>query len=262
MDLDLAGKTVIITGGGSNISRGISLAFAQEGSNVVISELDVEQGNKVAKEASALGGKCICVKCDVTKWDEVQEMVKKTLDTFGSIDILVNGVGATVDKLFIEKSREEWDKEIQVNFWSNINCTRAVLDYMIERKRGAIVSIGSDAGRMGEYREAVYSGTKGAVIAMSKALARELGRYNIRLNVVCPGLTVPNQREIGEMSIWHEQIKMFSPDVLERAKKVYPLHKLGTARDIANAVLFLASDRCAGHITGQTLSVSGGYTMM
>ncbi len=263
MDLGLQGKIAIITGAGSNIGRGVGLAFAREGSNVVIAEVDKVHGDKVANEASTLGGKAICIKCDVTKWDQVQGMVKKALDTFGSVDILVNNVGWTYDRLFIEKPREEWEKEIQLNLWSDINCIRAVLDHMIEKKRGAIISIGSDAGRMGEYREAVYSACKGAVIAMSKSLARELGRYNIRVNVVCPGLTVPKgDEEIGEMSMWREQVKIFTSEALEKAKAIYPLRKLGTAEDIANAVLFLASDRCAGFITGQTISVSGGYTMV
>lgn len=263
MDLGLAGKTAIITGGGSNIGRGITLAFAREGSNVVIAEIDVEQGDKVAREAIALGGKAMCMKCDVTKWDQVQEMVKKTLDTFGSVDILVNNVGWTYDRLFIEKPREEWEKEIQLNFWSDINCIRAVVDHMIEKRKGAIVSIGSDAGKMGEFREAVYSGCKGAVIAMNKSLARELGRYNIRLNVVCPGLTVPgSDEEMGQMSQWREMRRVFTPEVIERAKAAYPLRNLGTPEDVAYAIVFLASDRCAAHITGQTLSVSGGYTMM
>ncbi len=126
MDLDMEDKTAIITGGGSNIGRAISLAFAREGSNVVIAEIDVEQGDKVAKEAIGLGGKAMCMKCDVTKWDQVQEMVNRTLDTFGSVDILVNNVGWTYDRLFTEKPREEWEKEIQSNFWSDINrdCSR------------------------------------------------------------------------------------------------------------------------------------------
>jgi NAD(P)-dependent dehydrogenase (short-subunit alcohol dehydrogenase family) len=245
------------------------LAFAKEKCNVVIAEIDEVQGNKVALEAKAQGAKdTICIKCDVANWDSVQDMVKKTLDKFGDIDVLVNVVGWTFDRLFIEKSREEWEKEIQLNFWSAINCTRAVLDYMTESKKGAIVSIGSDAGRMGEYKEAVYAGCKGGVIAMSKALARELGpRYGIRLNVVCPGATLPESKEhAGERS-------MFGPDgmgatlidadeVKQKIAQLNPLRKLGKAEDIANAVVFLASDVAAGHITGQTLSVSGGYTMM
>src|SRR4030042_1145648 len=269
MDLGFKGKTVIVTGGGSNIGRAIFLTFAREGTNVVCAELDEKQGQKVIDEANALGGggRAILIKTDVTNWDSVQAMVKKTLDKFGKIDVLANVVGWTFDRLFIEKPREEWEKEIKLNLWSVINCTRAVVDHMIERKYGKIVSMGSDAGRMGEFREVVYGGCKGAVIAMSKALARELGRYNINVNVVCPGMTIPESAEhAGKMSmskdfgggITHETIPQ---EMKEKITRSYALHRICTPQEVANAVVFLASD-AASFITGQTLSVSGGYPMM
>jgi len=263
MDLNLAGKAVIVTGGGSNIGRGIVLAFAREGSNVVIADIDEAQGQRVAKEANALGGKAIAIKTDVTDVDSVTAMVKRTLEEFWEIDILVNNVGWGADRLFIEKPRAEWEKEVNINFWGVINCTRAVLDHMIERKYGKIISIGSDAGRMGEYREAVYAGTKGGIIAMSKALARELGRYGINVNVVCPGATIPESPEhAGKLSMWKgEMAQVFTPEAQEKAAKAYPLRRLGKPEDVANVTVFLASD-AASFITGQTISVSGGYTMM
>ncbi len=262
--LGLEGKTVIVTGGGSNIGRGIVLAFAEQGANVVIAELDEAQGTGVAKEANALGkGKVDNIRTDVTDWDSVQAMVKQTLDKFGQVDILVNVVGWVRDDLFVRKPREEWEKEIARNFWSDINCTRAVLDHMIERKYGKIISIGSDAARVGQLREAVYSGCKGALISMTKSLARELGRYGINVNVICPGVVVPASRDITTAeSMWtDDMMKVFgTPEALEKIAKGIPLGRLGTADDIANAVLFLASDR-ANFITGQTISVDGGYTM-
>ena len=263
MDLDLAGKTVIVTGGGSNIGRAISHSFGEEGANVVIAELDEPQGNKVVDEIKEKGGTALFIQTDVANNDTVVKMVRRVTDEFGPVDVLVNNVGWEIDRLFIEDSRDYWEKVIAINFWGFINCTRAVLDQMIERKQGVIVSIGSDAGRMGEYKEAVYGGCKGAMIAMTKSLARELGRYGIRLNVVCPGLTIPESEDaVGEKSGWSGPImQYFTPEAQEKATKLYPLRKLGKAQDIANAVLFMASKR-AGHITGQTLSVSGGYTMM
>lgn len=264
MDLNLAGKTVIVTGGGSNIGRGIVLAFAEEGVNVVIADIDEVQGQAVAKEANALGGKAVVIKTDVTNVDSVAATVKKTLEQFGKIDTLVNNAGWGMDRLFIEKPRSEWEKEVNINFWGVINCTRAVLDHMIERKYGKIISISSDAGRMGEYREVVYAGCKGGVIAMSKSLARELGRYGINVNVVCPGLTIPAAKEhAGELSMWKGELaaQVFTPGVQEKAAKAYPLRRLGKPEDVANAVVFLASD-AANFITGQTISISGGYTMM
>ncbi|MEW6615517.1 MAG: SDR family oxidoreductase [Thermodesulfobacteriota bacterium] len=262
MDLGLAGKNVIVMGGGSNIGRAISMLFAEEKANVLIGDWDEKQAEKTAGDIKNLGVKGIAVKTDVSDWNSVQNTVKKALEEFGSIDILINNAGWAVDRLFVEKPRSEWEKEISINYWGVINGIRAVLDHMIERKQGSIISIGSDAGRMGEYREAVYAGCKGGVIALTKTIARENGRFGIRLNVVCPGLTPGRLEDCGEMSLWKgEEGEVFSPEAQERAKKLYPLRKLGTPEDIANAVVFLASSR-AGHITGQTLSVSGGYTMM
>lgn len=262
MELGLKGKTVIITGGGSNIGRGITLCFAKEGTNMVIADLDEKQAGKVADEAKALGSKAIVVKTDVTNYDAVEAMVKKTIDEFGAVDILVNNVGWDLQQLFIDTTTDFWDKIIDINYRSVLNCTKAVLGHMIERKSGVILSTGSDAGRIGEFREAVYGGTKGAVIAFTKAVAREVGRYNVRLNVVCPGVTIPkSEDEYGEDSGWKLSRGFFTDEIMEKIIKAYPLRRLGTSEDIGNAMVFLASD-AANFITGQTLSVSGGYSMM
>ena len=144
----------------------------------------------------------------------------------------------------LEKPREEWEKEVQVNLWGAINC------------------ISSDAGRMGEYREAVYSACKAGIIALSKSVARETGRHGLRLNSVCPGVVVPPEAEsISEESMWNQMRDIFTEEVRERVQRNYPLRRLAVADEVANAVVFLASD-AASFITGQTLSVSGGYTMI
>jgi 2-hydroxycyclohexanecarboxyl-CoA dehydrogenase len=264
MQLNLAGKTVIVTGAGSNIGRAIALAFARERSNVVVAEIDETQGGKTAAEAAALGAQALAVHTDVTRWESVQAMVRAVEDRFGRVDVLVNNVGWTRDALFVDKPHEEWEREIQLNLWGMIHCTRAVLDGMIARKGGAIVSMGSDAGRMGEFREGVYGACKAGVIALSKSIAREVGKYGIRLNVVCPGMTMPRtDEEIGELSMWQAQENRawMTPEMQARIAKVYPLRRVATPEDVTGAVVFLASD-AAGFVTGQTLSVSGGYTMM
>ena len=264
MELGLKGKNVIVTGGGSNIGRAIVHAFAAEGSNIIIAELVPAQGEAVAAEVVKLdtGSRVKVIPADVTDRAQVGAMVEQSIAEFGSVDVLVNNVGWTVDRLFMEKPRAEHEKEVQVNLWSPINCIHAVLPHMIERESGAIVSISSDAGRMGEYREAVYSACKGGVIALSKSIARETGRYGLRLNVVCPGLVVPpSEEDISPESMWNQMRDIFTDDVLERVRRAYLLRRMGTAAEIANAVVFLASD-AASFITGQTLSVSGGYTMM
>jgi 2-hydroxycyclohexanecarboxyl-CoA dehydrogenase len=264
MELGLNGKNVVVTGGGSNIGRAIVHALAAEGSNIIIAELAPEQGERVAAEVAVMNpaSRVKVVPTNVTDHRQVEAMVGQSIAEFGSIDVLVNNVGWTVDRLFLDKPRDEYEKEVQVNLWGAINCIHAVLPHMIERQSGAVVSISSDAGRMGEYREAVYSACKAGVIALSKAVARETGRYGLRLNVVCPGLIVPPRDEsISSESMWNQMRDIFTDDVLERVERNYILRRMGTASEIANAVVFLASD-AASFITGQTLSVSGGYTMM
>ncbi len=263
MELDLKGKTVIVTGGASNIGRAISLAFAKEDSNVVIAEIDEKQGKKVAHQCNSLGkGRSVILKTDVTKLDEVKAMVNKVLNEFGKIDVLVNNVGWDLPQPFTNTTPDFWDKVITLNYRSDLNCIKTVLPHMIEQKGGNIVSISSDAGRVGEFREAVYSGCKAGVIALSKAIAREVGRYGIRLNAVCPGVVIPKEGEISEASMWKGGIQFFGPEVVvEKMKKAYALRRLGTAEEVANTVVFLASD-AASFITGQAISVSGGYSMI
>ena len=260
MDLGLSGRVVIVTGGASNLGRAITLGFAAEGARVVIADVDDRQARKV--EAEAPSGTIVARHTDVTDWESVSSMAQFVRSSMGGVDVLVNCAGWTIDRLFTEKPREEWEREIAIDIWGFINCVRAVLDHMIERRHGRIVSIGSDAGRMGEWREAVYSGTKAAVIAMSKAIAREVGKHGITLNVVSPGLIPGDPETSGTESIWSsDQAKMFTSEVREKAARSYPLRRLGTPEDVVPAVLLLASDR-ASYITGQTLSVSGGYTMI
>jgi len=263
MELGLAKKVAIVTGGASNVGRGIVLAFAKEGLNTVIADIDEVQAEKTAEFARKLGGRVIVVKTDVTKPEQCQAMLKRTLDELGRLDILVNCVGWIYDRLFTDKSREEWVKEVDTNYWSVINCVRAVIDHMISQRSGKIISLASDAGKIGEYREVVYAGAKGAVIAFSKSLAREVGRYGLNINVLCLGTVVPaSEEEIGAESMWRSGGLFYkmTPEVKEKMAKAYPLRRLGTAEDIANAVVFLASD-AASWITGQAISIDGGYTM-
>src|SRR5207244_8547698 len=217
-----------------------------------------------AAGAPRRGAAPIALSTDGTRWESVQATVRAVEERFGRVDVLVNNVGWTRDALFVEKTRDEWEREVQINLWGMINCTRAVLDGMIARKGGAIVSMGSDAGRMGEFREGVYGACKAGVIALSKSIAREVGKFGIRLNVVCPGMTMPSgDEEIGGLSMWQAQENRawMTDEMRARIGKAYPLRRVARPDDVTGAVLFLASDQ-AGFITGQTLSVSGGYTMM
>jgi 2-hydroxycyclohexanecarboxyl-CoA dehydrogenase len=266
MDLELKTKTAIVTGGASNIGKAIAEGFATEGANVVIADVDKEQAERVAKELDALGdGDAIFVEADVTDAAQIETMVQQTLEQFGQIDVLVNNAGWTANDLFLNKPVSDFEREIAINLWGPINCIRAVAPSMIERSYGKIITIGSDAGRVGEYNEAVYSACKGGIISLSKALAREFGKYNLNVNVVCPGLTLPESADdAGRESLWHKdsrQSHIFQNDeVLAKVVRRYPLRRHGVPKDIVPLVLLLASDK-SSYTTGQVVSVSGGYAM-
>ncbi len=265
MDLGLKGKTAIVTGGGSNIGRAIVLGLAAEGCNVVNAEVDEEQGRRVVDQANQAGGRTILVRTDVTDWDSVQEMTRQALQAFGQVDILVNNAGGTPrTKRFVDKSRDEWNREITLNLWSTLNCIRAVIDHMIQRRYGKIVNISSGSGQTGPAAQnlAVYGAAKGGIIALSRGLAWEFGRYGININTVAPGTIVPQSPDdVGDGSMWKQwSYQVYTPEVLEGMKKLWPIHRLGRPEDIADSVTFLVSER-ASFLTGQTISVSGGAVM-
>lgn len=263
MDLELKGKSVIVTGGGSNIGRAIVLAFAAEGAHVTIGDIDTAQAEKTAGFATKLGAASVqVIKTDVTNLEQVQAMFKAATDRHGRVDVLVNNVGWDSLMFFTQTTPEFWRKVIDINYVGVLNCTKTALDIMIRQNGGAIVSISSDASRQGEPREAVYGGVKAAINSFMKTIARENGRYGIRCNVVCPGVTIPETAdEVGGSSMWTNADSMFTPEQLEKVTKALPLRKVGRPQDVANAVVFLASAK-AGHVTGQVLSVSGGYSMI
>lgn len=255
MDLGLKGKVVIVTGASQGIGRVIARTFAEEGAKVVVSDIQ-EVGSKVAEECQAKGTEAIFVKTDVSKLEETDKMVKATLDKFGRLDILVHNAAAFSIGPFMDTPLENWDKVIKVCQYGAMNCYKSALGPMMQQKSGSIVSIGSDGGRVGEANQAVYSGAKGGVIALTKAVAQEVGRFGIRANIVCPGITITEEnREFLETSYFKDEEKK------KRALAMYPLRKFGKGEDIANTVVFLASER-ASHTTGQTISVNGGYSML
>jgi len=266
VDLQLKNKTAIVTGGASNIGKAIAEGFAAEGANVVVADVDKEQAERVVNELNkSAAGEALFVEADVTDAQQIEDMAQQTLEHFGQIDVLINNAGWTANDLFLNKPVSDFEREIAINLWGPINCIRAVAPSMIEHKYGKIITIGSDAGRVGEYSEAVYSACKGGIISMSKALAREFGKYNLNVNVVCPGLTLPESAEdAGAESLWHEgshQSRIFqNEETLAKVVKRYPLRRHGVPKDIVPIVLLLASDK-SSYTTGQVISVSGGYAM-
>ena len=250
MDLGLRDKIALVTGAGSGIGQAIALSLAGEGARLVATDVRQETAAATAAAATAYGIEALGVPLDVTNYGQAQAVVQQAVQHFGRVDILVNCAGAWRVNLFVDSQPEDWTFEVNTCFMGVVHCTRAVLDGMIAQRSGKIVNIASDAGRVGEVRQAVYSGAKAAVMAFSKAVAKEVGRYNIHVNCVCPGFTrTPATTE------------RLTPDLEARIVRLYPLGRLGLPEDVAKAVTFLASDS-ASHITGQTLSVSGGYTMV
>lgn len=263
MDLGLEGRSVIVTGAGSNIGRATALAFAHEGARLTVVDIDEAQTRRVVALAESVGSADPrYFNADVTAMADVEVLFGAVQQQRGSIDVLVNCVGLSVPAPFADTGPDLWARLIALNYVSVLNCTHVALRHMVPQSRGAIVSISSDAARVGEARDAVYSGTKAAVNTFMKTIAKEHGRHGIRCNTVSPGATIPEDSdEIGAGSMWSSPDFEVSGERLDKIARLLPLRKLGRPRDIANAIVFLASDVAAGHITGQVLSVSGGYTM-
>ena len=252
--MKLRGKTALVTGGGRGIGRAIALGLAQEGAQVAVLDILADNAAAVAGEIEATGVKALALPADLTKRAQVDRAIADTLAQFGQIDILVNNAGWDRMELFLDSEEETWDKIIAINFKGMLYVCKAALPSMVARGQGKVISIASDAGRAGSTGEAVYAGTKGAIIAFSKTLAREMARHKITVNVVCPGLTeTPLLQGIREQSPKTEK-------VIEAVTRAIPLGRVGQPEDIAGAVVYLASP-AADFVTGQTLSVSGGLTM-
>ncbi len=248
----LKDNVVVVTGGGSGIGRAICLAMATEGARVAVLDLSERAAQAVAKEAEGRGAKALAVKADITQSAQVRAAVEQVTEKLGPIDVLVNNAGWDKAEPFIKSTEETWDKILTINLKGHIVMTRAVLDNMIARKRGKIIMISSDAGRTGSSGEVVYSAAKGGILGFAKALAREMARYQININVVCPGPTdTPLFADIAKDS----------PGLGDALVKAIPFRRLGRPEDMAGAVVFLASEE-ASFITGQTVSVSGGLTMI
>lgn len=261
MDLGLKDKVVLVTGAGSGIGQAIASAFAAEGASVIVNDLTPERCSETVAFSQRAGATAIAAPFDITKLDDVQAAVAQLEARFGRIDVLVNNAGIMLISVpFVESNPTDCEREIAVNLFGTLNCTRAVLKGMTERKYGRIVNIASDAARVGQEKEVAYSSAKGGVLSFTKALAREVGRNGITVNAVAPSATdTPLRREV-----LRRQEEKFGIEAVaareEKIRRIYPMRKIGRPEDTADLVVFLASDR-AGHITGQISSVNGGFAM-
>jgi 2-hydroxycyclohexanecarboxyl-CoA dehydrogenase len=248
----LAGKVALVTGGAQGIGRAIAMRFASEGAKVAVADIQADGAGKTANEIKQAGGHAIAVKLDVTSLESAVAAADTVERELGPIDILVNNAGWDKVEPFLENTLETWNKVIAIDFRGTLNCCKAVAPRMQARGQGKIVSIGSDAGRVGSMGEAVYAGCKAGVIGFSKTLARELARYKINVNVVCPGLT-DTALLAGAMEGREK--------VMDSIVRSIPFRRIGKPDEIAGAVAFFASSD-ADYVTGQVISVSGGLTMV
>jgi 2-hydroxycyclohexanecarboxyl-CoA dehydrogenase len=246
--MKLTGKLAIVTGAGSGIGQATAQALAGAGATVIVADIDAEKGERTVALIRGSGGNAAFMQVDMTNEASIDAFAQAFEAKHGTVDVIVNGAGWGQTKPFWEGTPEFWSKLVSLNFVGPMKLVKALLPKMMERGGGRIVNIASDAGRVGSLGETVYSGTKGGLIAFTKALARETARYQINVNCVCPGPT-----DTPLMAVVPEKVQ-------DALKKAIPFRRFGKPSEVADAVLFFASDR-ASYVTGQVLSVSGGLTM-
>ena len=242
----LEGKTAIITGASRGIGKGIASTFAKQGANIAFTYLSSEEKAKtLEEELSAFGIKAKGFKSDASKFEAAQDLADQVMETFGSIDVLVNNAGITKDNLLMRMSEEDFDTVMEVNMKSIFNLTKAILRPMLKQRSGSIINMSSVVGVKGNAGQANYSASKAGIIGFSKSTALELGSRNIRCNVIAPGF------------IETEMTAKLDENIVKGWTDSIPLKRGGTPEDIANATVFLASDMSA-YISGQVLNVCGG----
>lgn len=246
---DLPNKTAIVTGGGTGIGRAITLELARAGADVTIASRSIEHLEPVAKEVNSLGKRCLAVATDVRVPEQVDSMVKRTVDAFGRIDILVNNAGVSFLCPVEEISPNGWDAVVNINLKGTFLCSNAAGKVMIQQKAGKIINIASVAGIDGSPNMAHYGAAKAGVINFTKSLAAEWAKHNILVNCIAPGLI--------ETEGVKTQMKLDPEGVKETLKRSVSLARYGQPEEIAYTVVFLASE-ASSFITGETVAVNGG----
>jgi 3-oxoacyl-[acyl-carrier protein] reductase len=239
-------KVAVVTGAGMGLGEAAAIRLAEEGAKVVVSDIDLALAQQTADKIKSLSREAIAVKTDVSQRREAEELMETTIKTFGRIDILVNNAGITRDTSIRKMTEEDWDLVLNVNLKGAFNCAQFAAKYMIEQKYGKIINLSSRA-YMGNPGQANYSSSKAGILGLTRALALELGRYNINVNAIAPGVI----KTPGVLNLPHYE------KVAERALQITPLGRLGEPIDVANVILFLASDE-SSYITGDVLHVTGG----
>jgi len=246
--MKLEDTKALVTGAGQGIGRAIALELASWGADVAVCDLNADTSRRTAAEVEALGRQSLALAADVADHAAVVAAVEESLRRFGRLDVLVNNAGWDLVRPFVDTGPDFWEKVIDINYKGVIHFCHAVCRHFMERQGGRIVNIASDAGRVGSLGETVYAGAKGAVVAFSKSLARELARYGVRVNCVCPG---PTDTDL---------FRALPEKVREGLERAIPFRRVARPEEIARAVAFFASP-LSDYVTGQVLSVSGGLTM-
>lgn len=256
MDLKLKGKTAIVTGGASGIGRQTCLDFADEGANVVIADVNEEGAKEVAKEIQTKKGKALAIKCDVTKTEDVQNTIKKCIDTFKRVDILICNAGILRDNLIHKMPEADFDLVLNVNLKGYWRFCKEVIPIMKEQKYGKIVMISSMAWK-GNRGQSNYSPAKAGVVALAKTIAQEVGYLGINCNAIAPGLV---HTALTDYFVKDQKLReSIEKDlILKRVPEIGPL--IGVPKDISNAILFLSSD-VSSYITGEVLQIAAGRKM-
>jgi 2-hydroxycyclohexanecarboxyl-CoA dehydrogenase len=249
MNLGLAGKVALVTGGARDVGRAISLTLAREGAAVAVNYLhSKEDADSLVAEIVGLGGRAVACQADVADYDAVSRMVERVAADLGRLDVVVNNAGYVESKLFLETRPDEWRRQIDVCLYGVYNTCHAAAPKLAAQKGGRIVSIVGDSARVGQPRLGVSAGARGAVLSLTRTLAKELGRFDITVNALALGWIETSHADQEWLAKNRERILAF-----------YPIRRLGKPEDVAPLVAFLASD-FAGWVTGQTISVSGGYS--
>lgn len=242
-------KVALITGGARGIGKQIALKYASNGYNIVLNYVsDSTDIQAIEEEFSSFGIEILPVKADVSSYLECENMVKKTIEKFGKIDVLVNNAGITKDGLIAMMKEDAFDKVIDINLKGTFNVTRNVVPFMMKKRNGAIVNISSVVGVCGNAGQCNYSASKAGIIGFTKSLAKELATRNIRVNAIAPGFI-----DTDMTNVLKDQVK-------ENINAQIPLKRMGEAREVANVVYFLSSDE-SSYITGQVVNVDGGMVM-
>jgi 3-oxoacyl-[acyl-carrier protein] reductase len=244
--MELKGKTAIVTGGSLGICATIAIELAREGANVAINyrEHDIE-AREVAKKIEKLGKKCLVIKADVTSLNDAESMYKDVINKFGGFDILICNAGINKDRVIWKMSEKEWDNVINVNLKGYFIYNKLAAAHFKEQRSGKIVNLTSINGLRGKFGQTNYSASKGGIISLTKALAKEVGKFNVNVNAVAPGMVMT------------EMAKNIPPEFLQKAVDETVFGRIATTKDIANVVVFLCSEK-ARHITGEIIKVDGG----